>query len=75
MKNCVLAVVLAAAPACASVPTVADANVALVAAQAVTVAVCAEPVPAELVESCEVLKASLVKAQAAAAALSAAGVK
>lgn len=74
MKHCFIAVALAL-PGCASVPTVADANTALVAAQAVTVAICSEPIPAELVQPCEVLKVSLEKAQVAAAALADAGVK
>jgi hypothetical protein len=60
---------------CASVPTVHDASTALAAAQAVSVAVCADPIPAELVEPCKVLHDSLVKAQDAAAALISNGVK
>lgn len=74
MKACAIAIVLTL-PGCATVPTVADAHTAVVAAEAVTAAICAEPVPHELVQPCQVLKVSLEKAQAAAAALSDAGVK
>lgn len=69
---CVLC--LAGCSALGSSP-VSDANKALVAAQGVAAAVCAEPVPAEMVEPCKVLKDSLVKAQDAAKALEDAGVK
>lgn len=58
MKSCFVAIALTL-PGCATVPTVADAHQA---AEAVTSAVCAEPIPAELVKPCETLKAVLVKA-------------
>jgi hypothetical protein len=60
---------------CATVPSVHDASSALVAAQAVSVAVCSEPVPAELVEPCHVLAEGIAKVKAAADALIAHGVK
>jgi hypothetical protein len=60
---------------CATVPSAHDASTALVAAQAVSSAVCVDPLPKELVEPCKVLHDSLVKAQAAADALVAHGVK
>jgi hypothetical protein len=74
MKNCVIAIALTL-PGCATVPTVADAHTAVIAAEAVSAVICAEPVPHELVEPCEVLKVSLAKAQLAAEALVASGVK
>jgi len=74
MKACICLSLLCLV-GCASLPKVGEVNSGIVAAQAVTAAVCAEPVPHEMVEPCKVLAESLVKAHDAAQALQDAGAK